>query len=633
LISGEADASAFLTALVGSSDDAIVGKSLEGIVRSWNQAAERLFGYTAQEMIGRSISAVIPNELMAEETLFLERIRNGERIEHFETTRRAKSGELLFVSLTISPVIDAQGRIVGASKIARDLTERRRVERALRASETSFRTLADSIAQLAWMADAGGSLFWYNARWLEYTGLSLEELSAAGWSATHHPDHLAQVTEKFRAAIAQGITWEDTFPLRGRDGRYRWFLSRALPIRDENGDVLRWFGTNTDITERMQMEASLREVDQRKNQFLAVLAHELRNPLAPLRAGITLLQSGIEGAAAARVLDTLERQSAQMVRLVDDLMDVSRVTQDKVELRPSDVAVVEVVRTAVETSQSALTEAAIELHVDVPPDLIVYGDTVRLAQVFANLLNNAAKYTPAHGRVTLIARREGNAALVIVADTGIGISADMLERVFEPFVQGHKIGSAIGRGLGVGLSLVKALVELHKGSVEAHSAGEGQGSQFVVRLPMSSAAPTTNTAVEPQRLDRTVPKNDCLRVIIADDNEDAADLMKMMLESWGHDVVAVYDGRAALEQATRSNPDVMLLDLGMPDLDGYEVAREVHDARLAHAPVLIALTGWGQAHDRERTQAVGFEHHLLKPANPVTLRALLDKIAADRRAG
>src|SRR5262249_11910871 len=290
------------------------------------------------------------------------------------------------------------------------VTERKRTERTLRESEDRFRTLADNMAQLAWMADESGWIFWYNRRWFNYTGTTLEEMQGGGWQKVHHPDHLNRVVEKFRRSIATGEVWEDTFPLRGKDGHFRWFLSRAIPIRDKAGRVLRWFGTNTDVTEQREAEESLKEADRRKDEFLAMLAHELRNPLAPIRNAVQVM-----GAVGPQQQDlhwaraVVDRQVQHLGRLVDDLLDVSRISRGKIKLQKEPVELSEVVARAVETTLPFIENKRHELSVVMPTDPVrLEGDPVRLAQVLGNLLNNAAKYTDEGGRIELLGRHEGD---------------------------------------------------------------------------------------------------------------------------------------------------------------------------------------------------------------------------------
>jgi PAS domain S-box-containing protein len=620
-------AEAFLAALVDSSDDAIVGKTLDGVIRSWNPAAERLFGYTEAEAVGRSITLIIPPERHDEEREILARLRRGERIEHFETVRVTKDGRPVEISLSVSPIVDDDGRIVGASKIARDVGAANRAREMLAASEARFRALADNIPQLAWMTDPAGSIFWYNARWFDYTGTDLEETGGWGWRKVHHPDHVDRVEERFRAAIATGTVWEDTFPLRRHDGAWRWFLSRAQPIRDADGTVTMWFGTNTDITDRMEMEEALRQADRRKDEFLATLSHELRNPLAPIVSGLELLrlQPGDSG-VAARVLPTLERQTSQLVRLVDDLLEVSRITRGKIALRRCRVDLATVIAGAVETSRPLLDDAGHHLDVELPPEpLHVDADPVRLGQVFANLLNNAARYTPDGGDVRVRVEHRRGEAIVTVRDSGVGFDPQHADRLFELFTQG---GPALaGRsGLGIGLTLVRSLVELHGGSVTAESEGPGRGSVFTVCLPLAEAGSGGGPAIEAEKAGVAGPRHS-LHVLIADDNRDAADALCELLAALGHRAQAVYGGEEALAACAETAPQVAFLDLGMPGVDGYETARRL---RAGDAPpVLVALTGWGQAEDRRRSREAGFDHHLVKPADLTALRELLDAIASE----
>jgi PAS domain S-box-containing protein len=628
---------AFLAAIVDSFEGAIVGKTLDGIIRSWNPGAERLFGYTADEIVGRPVRVLIPEDRQQEEDEILARLRRGERIEHLETVRRHRNGTLLHVSLTISPIRDDEGRIVGASKVLIDVTDRKRAEAALRDSEERFRNLADHVAQLAWMADGRGSVVWYNRRWFEYTGTTLEQVQGWGWQAVHHPDHIDRVVARFRDCVERGEPWEDTFPLRGADGGYRWFLSRAVPIRDEaSGEVVRWFGTNTDITERMAMEARLRDADRRKDEFLATLAHELRNPLAPIRHGLELLRrGGVEGGAAERVYDTLERQTEHMVRLVDDLLDVSRITRGKVELRRSRIELAAVVDRAVEVSRPLLDEAGLELVVELPDEPVwLAADPTRLAQVLSNLLNNAANYTPAGGRVEVRAAAGSDEVAVTVADTGAGIPRERLHSIFDLFVQGGG-GSGGHAGLGIGLTLVKSLVELHGGRVEARSEGAGRGSELIVTLPRAPAAEAETAAEGAAPAAREAPAEPAaaarpLRVLVVDDNRDAADSLTDLLDLFGHEAHAAFDGAAAVAAAERLRPDVVLLDLGMPVMDGFETARRLRRLPGGEDVLLIALTGWGQDQDRRRTREAGFDHHLVKPTDIQHLERLLRETAARR---
>jgi signal transduction histidine kinase/CheY-like chemotaxis protein len=377
---------------------------------------------------------------------------------------------------------------------------------------------------------------------------------------------------------------------------------------------------------RRLLDETRHAVEQR-DQFLATLAHELRNPLAPLRNALQIMKlSGTDPKAAGRVRDMMERQLTQMVRLVDDLLDVSRVTRGKIVLRRERVDLAAVIQNAVEESGPAIEAGRHHLTLTLPPDPVcVEGDSARLTQVVANLLSNAAKYTPDGGHVWLTVERAGGRAVIRVRDTGLGIPADMLPRVFQMFTQidGHRDRSQ--GGLGIGLSLVKRLAEMHGGSVEAASAGPGRGSEFTIRLPLA--------ADEPQQAEECesglAPASPSRRVLVVDDNADAADSLSMLLSLSGHEVQTARDGSTALEVAARFRPNVILLDLGMPGMDGYETARRVRTMRGLERVTLVAQTGWGQAEDRRRTEEAGFDHHLVKPVDPATLHNLLAQPRAE----
>jgi signal transduction histidine kinase/CheY-like chemotaxis protein len=381
----------------------------------------------------------------------------------------------------------------------------------------------------------------------------------------------------------------------------------------------RQYQTRAHVTER-------EEADRRKDEFLATLAHELRNPLAPIRNSLNLLRLSGAAPPSVQVWEMMNRQVDHMVRLVDDLMEVSRITRGKIELRKDAVVLGDVIAAAVETSRPLIEAARHELAVLVPPEpLVVHADAMRLAQVFANLLNNAVKYTDPGGRITIAARRDDGAVTVTISDTGIGIAADALPRVFDMFVQAHARDSRAQSGLGIGLTLVRSLVDMHGGSVSAHSAGVGRGSEFVVRLPLRPGREQhrTRNLAAPGKV-AGVP-----RVMVVDDNADAAESLAALLHILGAEVHVTYDGRGALEALPSFRPAAIFLDLGLPEMDGYEIARHIRARTDAGKTLIIALTGWGQARDRRRTEAAGFDRHLVKPADLSALQAVLASLGAD----
>ena len=606
-----------LRAIVETSEDAIVAKNTGGIVVAWNVSAARMFGYTADEAVGCHISLIIPEDRRLEEDAIMARLLAGERISRFETVRRTRDGRLLDVELTITPIRNEHNVIIGASKIARDITERRRAEAALREEEGRFRTLADNMSQLAWMADRTGWIFWYNRRWFDYTGTTLEYMQGWGWRSVHHPDHVDRVVAHIRHSFESGEPWEDTFPLRAIDGTYRWFLSRALPIRDADGAVVRWLGTNTDITDQRRLEAELAEANERKDAFLATLAHELRNPLGAMRTSVAVMQASRHDAVTnSRALAVVERQCAHVARLLDDLLDVSRISRDRLELQLADVDLRQVVLDTVDVMLPVLSAAGVHFDARTPDrPLPARVDPARMQQMIGNLLANAGKYTPAGGHVHLTLDGDDNTVTITVHDTGIGLAPEMVGPIFDLFVQvpdRHRSQ----QGLGIGLSLVRRLAELHGGRATAVSPGLGHGSTFEVRLPRRPAAPLA-VVVAPATTRDTSPR----RVLLVDDDLDNAEAFATFLRLKGHVTTIACSGEEALVLAGDAAPDIVLLDIGLPGIDGYETCRRLR-ARGSRA-VVAALTGWGQDEDRRRTASAGFDQHLVKPVSPETVLALV----------
>lgn len=629
------------TAILESALDAILTIDGAGKVISFNPAAEQMFGYPRTEAMGRELAElIIPQTLREDHRRGLAHyLATGEGPilrRRLELTAIRATGEEFPVEVSIVPIkTDGETFFTG---YVRDLTERKQAEKALREIEQQFRTLADTIPQLAWMAEPDGRVFWYNQRWYDYAGVAFEEMKDEGWQAVLDPDELPRVLAKFRAAIASGEDWEDTFSLRRRDGEMRWHLSRMLPVRDDQGKIVRWFGTNTDVSDQIEaanelrkLAANLSEADHRKDVFLATLAHELRNPLAPIRNALSVLKQNEENPEAFdETCEMLERQVQQMVRLIDDLLDLSRISRNRIDLRKEDVVLSEVVEHAVETCRPVIDEAEHTLTVNLQAEPIhLQADKVRLAQVFMNLLNNSAKYTERGGRIELTARVEGNEVVVGVTDDGIGIPAGMLAHVFDMFTQ---IDPSIDRaqgGLGIGLTLVKRLVEMHGGTIEARSAGSGHGSTFIVRLPMSSPqTPQPQTASAPLAASTASRR----RILVVDDNRDSARSMAMLLKLAGHETHTAFDGLEALSAAESVRPDVVLLDIGLPKLNGYEVARKIREEAWGESMVLVALTGWGQEEDRRKSTEAGFNQHFVKPVEQAALQSYLASLGGSALA-
>jgi PAS domain S-box-containing protein len=666
-----------LSAIVESSDDAIISRDVDGTIVSWNNGAERLYGYTADEVIGRPLAMLVPPDHPEELPDLMERLARGERVEHFETVRLRKDGGRVDVSLTISPVRDAEGRLVGASKIARDITAQKREEQrtrfladasAILAELTDFESTLQRIAALAVPAfadlctvdvrDADGSvrrlavtsadpakktlveeLWRFPPRPTDKAGIMrVLRTGAAEWSQTV-PDSLLQELahdgEHLRVLRDLGRKSYISVPLLSR-GRTLGVLSFAMAESGRSyraGDVraAEDLANRAAIAiENASLLSALRESDQRKDEFLAVLAHELRNPLAPLKNALQLLQlKGPPTPELQWARQVIERQVSQMTHLVDDLLDVSRIRSGKIELRKQKVELAAVVHSAVETSRPLIEKWGHELTVTIPPEPIYLdADLTRLSQVLLNLLNNAGKFTEPGGRIALLAERDGDQVLIRVKDTGIGIPPQMLTRIFEMFTQiGHPLDRSQG-GLGIGLTLVKRLTEIHGGSVEARSPGPGKGSEFIVRLPAAGGGETWEA---PRAAGQETASTPPSRVLVVDDSPDAADSLAMLLRFSGHQVETAHDGLEAVEAASRFQPDIVLLDIGLPKLNGYDAGRRIREA-LGDRVVLIALTGWGQDQDRARSKEAGFDHHMTKPISFDALEDLLARTVIPRRA-
>lgn len=488
-----------LAAIVQSSDDAIIGMDLDGIITTWNQGAERLFGYSALEAIGQPVAMVIPSDRAVEEPSILERVRHGQSVEQYETVRRRKDGGLVDVSLTVSPIKDAHGRVIGASKIARDITQHRRAAKAVQASEERYRSLMQIITSVVWTTDADGRFTTPQPSWSDYTGQTSEELSGFGWTNALHADDRERVRALWDAARASQSLYESDGRLwHAASGTYRRFEAHGIPILNDSGSVREWVGTCIDVEERKKAEevlqqyaADMSETNRHKTEFLAMLAHELRNPLAPIRNAVKVVQMSegnwpmIQSAGAI-----IERQVSHLVRLVEQLLDVSRVSVGKISLRKETVELASIVGDAVETIRAQVEKKEQELAVRLPEHTVhLHADPTRLVQVLGNLLNNASKFTAKGGAVWLDVACENEQCVIRVRDSGIGISPDKLPRIFEMFTQlDASVERTVG-GLGIGLTLAKSLVELHGGVLEAHSPGLGQGSEFVVYLPVLANAP------------------------------------------------------------------------------------------------------------------------------------------------
>lgn len=753
-----------LAAIVESSHDALFSEDLDGIITSWNRGAEHIFGFRADEIVGTSIMRLIPEALQAEEHERQGALVAGEHGGTFETTRQAKDGRQFPASITISPLKDAAGTVIGSSRVVRDVSERQRVEQVMRQNAELFASLIaqapmgtyvvdaqfrmrqtnaeampvfasvqplegrdfGEVLDILWGPDVGGRIAGVFRHTLE-TGerhlsppfterrqdIGIEQSYEWQTQRITLPDgqfgvvcYFHDVTERTEAAAAleasaerlslaseatgigvwewhlrsNRIKWDaqmfrlygvpptadgyveygdwsgavvpedlvvneaslqETVRRRGRnrrtfriyrrdDGECRHIEAVEIVWINAAGAAERVLGTNLDVTAREHADLDLRrlaadlvEADRRKDAFLATLSHELRNPLAAIRTGIHLLTGTThDRLKAEQNYQRMARQVAMLVRLLDDLMDVSRISRDKLTLRTQRLDLVSIVHGAIETCQPILESEGRAVTVTLPPQLVaVNGDATRLVQVVSNLVTNAAKYSDRGSPIDLTVEVHGHLAELRLRDRGIGIAPGDLPRIFEMFAQIDAARDRAHGGLGIGLHLVKRLVEMHGGSVEAHSEGLGHGTEFVVRLPLASALPERTSAGEHQGASPPQPRR--LRVLVADDNLDAASTLAELLMQLGHEVRTAHNGAQAVTLAATTNPDVALLDLGMPELRGDEAGRRIRAQPGGDRVMLIAVTGWGQDEDRERSHAAGFDYHLVKPVDPAALAALL----------
>jgi PAS domain S-box-containing protein len=525
-----------------------------------------------------------------------------------------------WLDFVYQPLRDATGAVNGVFVQGHEVTELQRAQQALLA-------FSNSIPAIAWVAAAEGPLERFNSQWQAYTGQTAESALGNGWLASLHPDDRMVARENWARVRGGNQAWEVDYRLRGAGGGYRWFKARAVPQLDADGRVLRWFGTTTDIEETRAAAQVLQEADRQKDEFLATLAHELRNPLAPIRTAVQLLASP---AATVRVREqataVITRQVGHMAHLLDDLIDIARITRRRLVLKKERMSVDELVETALETARPLAEARRQTLAATVEnPGLHLVADPVRLAQILSNLLNNASKYTDAGGQIALDVTLEPGAVVFTVTDSGIGMSETAIGNIFAMFAQEQSALDRSEGGLGIGLALVKGLVELHEGTVTAYSAGPGQGSRFTVTLPGPAQPPEISQTSQASG-SRTPPERARI-VLLADDNRDAIDVLAELLRMDGHVVHTANDGLQAVALAGQVQPDVLVLDIGMPGKNGYEVARHVRAQPGGDRPMLIAATGWGQDDDRQKAMAAGFDLHLTKPFDPLRLSALISERA------
>jgi PAS domain S-box-containing protein len=623
-----------LARVVESSDDAIVSKDLNSIILSWNRAAERMFGYTAAEAVGRSIRMIIPKDRQFEEDDVLARIRKGEAVTHYETIRQHKDGTLLPISLTVSPIYDDAGTVVGASKIARDISDRIAAAAATRRLTALVESTDDAVITknldsiiTSWNP-AAERMFGYTEA--EAVGQSIRMLIP--------PDRQSEedvVLAKIRAG--EKVDHYETVRQR-KDGSIVSISLTVSPIRDAAGVVVGASKIARDVTERTRLaleNARLYEeahdANRMKDDFLAVLSHELRTPLNAIVGYARLLRGGIlSGDKAARGLETLERNATWLTQIVEDVLDVSRIVSGKIRLDVQPVELPLIVDNSVATIQPAADAKGVRVQTTIDPRVgPVSGDPDRLQQVVWNLVANAVKFTPREGRVQVRLARVNSHVEIVVSDTGDGIRPDFLPFVFERFRQGDAGTTRKTGGLGLGLAIVRHIVELHGGTVHAASAGVGHGATFRVRLPLMIVHPEPLEASRAHpRTERREPLSGLgnlhgVRVLAVDDEEDALALLRLVLETAGAEVTAIASSTAALQRIEAVAPHVLVVDLGMPEMDGFEFIARVRasgNPDIRDLPA-AALTAFARSEDRTKALRSGFEMHLAKPVDPGELVA------------
>jgi PAS domain S-box-containing protein len=607
----------------GVTDYAIFSLDPRGCVTSWNAGAHHIKGYEAKDIIGSHFSRFYPQEAIDRQwpEYELHQATMEGRFED-EGWRVRKDGTRFWANVIITALRDAHGTLLGFSKITRDLSERRRYEEQLRQSEERFRLLVEGVTDYAIiMLDASGCITSWNAGAEAILGHRAEEILWKHFSNLYRRQEIdaSKPWHDLASARKSGGLHSEGWRVR-KDGTTFWGKTMITPLRDAQGRPYGFAHVTQDLTQQRHSEA-LEDVARRMNEFIAMLGHELRNPLAPIRNAVALMgRKGLGDPVLESMRATIARQSDILSRIVDELLDVNRIARGELTLDKGNVDLAEIVSRAIESVRPIIDRRKHELHVAVPSGSVhVPGDALRLTQVVVNLLNNAAKYTPPQGQIWLSLETKVNEAELRIRDNGVGINRDVLPRIFDLFFQSIEGADPDDRGLGVGLALVRRIVELHGGRIQAHSAGSGRGSEFVLCLPLSSPAKISHAQATTPR-EETLPRR---RVVVADDNVDAATTFGAWLETLGQDVKIAFDGASAIKVAQEFAPDVVLLDIGMPVLDGYEVARRLRSLPLGDAVAIVAVTGWGQDTDRRRAQDAGFDFHFVKPVSDEELRRVL----------
>ncbi|WP_035984862.1 PAS domain S-box protein [Leptolyngbya sp. KIOST-1] len=609
-----------------------------------NQGYENWFGQSAAEIYGKPLWEVMGQEAYERVRPYVEQVLAGQQVT-FERSVEFQNGRIRYLTATYVPRFSDQGRVEGFVALITDLSDRKQAEIALSQSEERYRYLVESIPQLVWTANPEGMIVDTNQRWLSFTGLSLEQVQAEGWQTVVYPEDVPTLAQNWAIAQQQGTNYQAEGRMRRADGVYRWHLHQAVPMKDPEGRVLKWFGTATDIEDQKQLEqqrsqllrqeraarAAAEAASRTKDEFLAVVSHELRSPLNPILGWATLLQTGtLSDAKTRQALAVIERNARLQTELIDDLLDVSRMLRGKLEINATAVNLAATIRAAVETVRLAAEakSIALDVHLDNSSGL-VSGDSTRLQQVVWNLLSNAVKFTPTGGQVTVgLARADDNQAVITVSDTGKGIAQDFLPLMFDYFRQADSATTRQFGGLGLGLAIVRHLVELHGGTICADSPGEGQGATFTVTLPTLARQPDADPGPGPPECGLNLSGT---RLLVVDDEADTRNFIVFLLEQAGATVVSAASADAALAALKQSPPQVLISDVGMPEVDGYMLMRQIRALppdQGGQVPA-IALTAYARETDQEQALTAGFQRHIPKPVQPAALvQALVELLQA-----